>query len=230
MQANQPSADISVIAIDGPSASGKGTVAARVAAELNFHYLDSGAIYRLTALAAMHRNIGLDDEQAVAALAAQLDAHFMEGMILLDGDDATEQIRSEAVGEGASRVAVLPQVRRALLQRQRDFCRQPGLVADGRDMGSVVFPASRLKIFLTASAEERAVRRYKQLIAKGETVIFDRILQDIMQRDERDRARSVAPLQQLSDAHLLDTTAMSVDLAVQTVINWWLASSAAPAK
>ncbi len=214
-----------VLSIDGPSASGKGTVAARVAAELGSHYLDSGAMYRLTALAASHRSVPLDEEMQVAAVAAQLDAHFVEGMILLDGEDATEDIRSEAIGEAASKVAVLPAVRMALLQRQRDFSRKPGLVADGRDMGSVVFPHSRLKVFLTASAEERAIRRYKQLIAKGEAVIFERILQDIEQRDARDRARSVAPLQQLPDAKLLDTTQLSVDEAVNTVLGWWRAGS-----
>lgn len=210
-----------VIAIDGPSASGKGTVAARVAAALGFHYLDSGAMYRLTALAAVHRDISFDDEAALSQAASTLNAHFIEGMILLDGEDATELIRAETVGEGASQVAVLPAVRAALLQRQRDFRRKPGLVADGRDMGSVVFPDSPLKIFLTASAKERAERRHKQLIAKGESVIFSRILQDIELRDERDRARTVAPLRRLPDARLLDTTSMSVDAAVQTVLAWW---------
>ncbi|HEY9103930.1 (d)CMP kinase [Chitinimonas sp.] len=212
---------VSVIAIDGPSASGKGTVAARVAAALGWHYLDSGALYRLTALAAQRRTLALDDEAAICQVAATLDVSFLEGMILLEGDDATELIRAEAVGEGASRVAVLPSVREALLQRQRDFARQPGLVADGRDMGSVVFPKAPLKVFLTASAEERANRRYKQLIAKGESVNISQILQDIEQRDARDRARSVAPLQQLPDARLLDTTQLTVDAAVRTVLDWW---------
>lgn len=212
---------IPVIAIDGPSASGKGTVAARVAAALGWHYLDSGALYRLTALAAIHAGVSLDDEAAVSQVASKLDASFLEGMILLEGEDATELIRAEAVGEGASRVAVLPRVRTALLQRQQDFARAPGLVADGRDMGSVVFPAATLKIFLTAGAEERANRRYKQLIAKGESVNIVRILEDIEQRDARDRARTVAPLKQLDDARLLDTTHMPVDAAVQTVLDWW---------
>ncbi|GAB3250339.1 (d)CMP kinase [Chitinimonas naiadis] len=212
---------VSVIAIDGPSASGKGTVAARVAAALGWHYLDSGALYRLTALAAQMRGLSLDDERAICAVAAGLDVAFLEGMILLDGEDATELIRAESVGEGASRVAVLPSVRDALLQRQRDFARAPGLVADGRDMGSVVFPAAPLKVFLTASAEERANRRYKQLIAKGESVMIAQILQDIEQRDARDRARTVAPLQQLPDARLLDTTALTVEQAVRTVLDWW---------
>ncbi|SFZ72787.1 (d)CMP kinase [Chitinimonas taiwanensis] len=218
---------IPVIAIDGPSASGKGTVAARVAASLAWHYLDSGALYRLTALAALQRGLALDDEPALAALAAKLDVAFLEGMILLDGEDATETIRAEAIGEGASRVAVLPTVRTALLQRQRDFAHAPGLVADGRDMGSVVFPHAPLKIFLTASAEERANRRYKQLIAKGEKITLSQILQDIEQRDARDRARSVAPLQQLPDALLLDTTRLSIEQSVQFVLDHWRAVSAA---
>jgi CMP/dCMP kinase len=217
---------IPVIAIDGPSASGKGTVAARVAASLAWHYLDSGALYRLTALAALQRGLALDDEPALAALAAKLDVAFLEGMILLDGEDATETIRAEAIGEGASRVAVLPTVRTALLQRQRDFAHAPGLVADGRDMGSVVFPHAPLKIFLTASAEERANRRYKQLIAKGEKITLSQILQDIEQRDARDRARSVAPLQQLPDALLLDTTSLSIEQSVQFVLDHWRAVSA----
>lgn len=218
---------IPVIAIDGPSASGKGTVAARVAASLAWHYLDSGALYRLTALAALQRGLALDDEPSLAALAAKLDVAFLEGMILLDGEDATETIRAEAIGEGASRVAVLPTVRTALLQRQRDFAHAPGLVADGRDMGSVVFPHAPLKIFLTASAEERANRRYKQLIAKGEKITLSQILQDIEQRDARDRARSVAPLQQLPDALLLDTTRLSIEQSVQFVLDHWRAVSAA---
>lgn len=217
---------IPVIAIDGPSASGKGTVAARVAASLAWHYLDSGALYRLTALAALQRGLTLDDEPALAALAAKLDVAFLEGMILLDGEDATETIRAEAIGEGASRVAVLPTVRTALLQRQRDFAHAPGLVADGRDMGSVVFPHAPLKIFLTASAEERANRRYKQLIAKGEKITLSQILQDIEQRDARDLARSVAPLQQLPDALLLDTTSLSIEQSVQFVLDHWRAVSA----
>lgn len=216
---------IPVIAIDGPSASGKGTVAARVAAALGWHYLDSGALYRLTALAVLQRGLQLDDAQQVTAVAAALDVSFLEGMILLDGEDATELIRAEAVGEAASKVAVLPSVRAALLQRQRDFARAPGLVADGRDMGSAVFPEATLKVFLTASAEERASRRYKQLIAKGESVNILQILQDIEQRDTRDRARSVAPLQQLPDAHLLDTTQLSIEQAVKAVLDWWQAVS-----
>ncbi|MGQ5521943.1 (d)CMP kinase [Chitinimonas sp. PSY-7] len=216
---------VPVIAIDGPSASGKGTVAARVAAALGWHYLDSGALYRLTALAAIQHGVPLDDESAIAAIAASLDVAFLEGMILLEGDDATELIRAEVIGEGASKVAVLPTVRTALLQRQRDFAREPGLVADGRDMGSVVFPGAQLKIFLTASAEERANRRYKQLIAKGEETTISQILLDIEQRDARDRTRPIAPLQQTADALLLDTTEMSVEKAVQVVLDGWREAS-----
>ncbi|PHV11374.1 (d)CMP kinase [Chitinimonas sp. BJB300] len=217
---------IPIIAIDGPSASGKGSVAARVAAALGWHYLDSGALYRLTALAATQHGVALGDEANVAAIAASLDVAFLEGMILLEGEDATELIRTEAVGEGASKVAVLPSVRRALLQRQRDFARAPGLVADGRDMGSVIFPEAQLKIFLTASAGERANRRYKQLIAKGEEATISRILLDIEQRDARDRARAVAPLRQIADARLLDTTEMSIEKAVQIVLDGWREISA----
>jgi cytidylate kinase len=212
---------IPIITIDGPSASGKGTVAARVAAALGWHLLDSGALYRLTALAALRRKVILDDEAAVASVAAALDVAFLEGRILLDGDDAAEDIRAEQVGESASRVAALPAVRAALMQRQRDFAKAPGLVADGRDMGSVVFPTAQLKVFLTASSEERAARRYKQLIAKGESVNILQIKQDIEQRDARDSARSVAPLRQEPDALLLDTTTLSVDAAVQMVLAWW---------
>lgn len=210
-----------VIAVDGPSASGKGTVAARVAAALEFHYLDSGALYRLTALAALHRGVSFDDGEGLTAVAAALDASFVEGVILLDGEEATEDIRAEAVGEGASRVASLPSVRAALLDRQRAFQRQPGLVADGRDMGSVVFPQAQLKVFLTATAEVRAERRHKQLIAKGEGVTIHKILEDIQRRDERDSARAAAPLVQLPDARLLDTSAMTIDQAVRTVLGWW---------
>ncbi|MFC4158841.1 (d)CMP kinase [Chitinimonas lacunae] len=210
-----------VIALDGPSASGKGTVAARVAAALEFHYLDSGALYRLTALAAVRRGVLFDDVEGLTEVARALDASFVEGVILLDGEEATEAIRSEAIGEGASRVAALAPVRDALLARQRAFQRLPGLVADGRDMGSVVFPQAQLKVFLTATAEVRAERRHKQLIAKGEDVTIQKILEDIQQRDARDSARTVAPLVQLPDARLLDTSAMTIDQAVRTVLGWW---------
>jgi 3-phosphoshikimate 1-carboxyvinyltransferase len=208
-----------VIAIDGPSASGKGTVAQRVAQTLGFHFLDSGALYRLTALAAMRTGVSLDDEAAVAAVAADLPAEFGDERILLSGDDVTEAIRAEDVGIGASKVAAMPAVRAALLERQRAYRRLPGLVADGRDMGSVVFPESPAKVFLTASAEARAERRYKQLIEKGMPANMLTLLQDLQERDARDAARSVAPLKQCADAALVDTTPMGIDEAVAAVLD-----------
>lgn len=214
---------VPVIAIDGPSASGKGTVAARVAERLGFHYLDSGSLYRLVALHADRQGLAWDDETAVAALARALPARFEDGRVLLDGNDASEAIRAERIGIGASRVGALPAVRAALLQRQRDFRLAPGLVTDGRDMGSVVFPDAGLKVFLTASAEERAQRRHKQLIGKGESANLPQIRQDIVDRDRRDAARSVAPLRQEPDARLLDTTSMTIDQAVEQVVSWFLA-------
>ena len=214
---------IPVIAIDGPSASGKGTVAQRVAKRLGFHFLDSGALYRLTALAAMRGGVALDDEMAVAKVAAALPAEFPGERILLSGDDVTDAIRAEAVGVGASVVAALPAVRAALLERQRAYRRAPGLVADGRDMGSVVFPDAPVKVFLTASAEARAERRYKQLIEKGMPANMHALLQDIVremrERDARDAARSVAPLRQEADAELVDTTPMGIDEAVAAVLD-----------
>ncbi len=207
-----------VIAIDGPSASGKGTVAERVAAALGYHYLDSGSLYRLTALAALRGGVALDDEGGVAGLAAGLPASFEGGRILLAGDDVTDAIRSEEISVGASKVAALPAVRGALLARQRAYRRFPGLVADGRDMGSVVFPAAVAKTFLTASAEIRAERRYKQLIAKGMPANMHALLQDLRERDARDAQRSVAPLQQCVDADRVDTTAMDIEAAVAAVM------------
>ena len=208
-----------VIAIDGPSASGKGTVAQRVATTLGYHFLDSGALYRLTALAAMRAGVALDDESAVAAVATALPATFEGERILLAGDDVTEAIRAEDVGVGASKVAVLPVVRWALLERQRAYRRFPGLVADGRDMGSVVFPGAPVKVFLTASAEARAQRRHKQLIEKGMAANIRTLLQDLQERDARDAARAVAPLRQEDDAALVDTTPMSIDEAVAAVLD-----------
>ncbi len=207
-----------VIAIDGPSASGKGTVAARVAERLGFHYLDSGALYRLVALAALRAGVSLEDGPALAGIAEVLPARFEGGRILLEGEDATEAIRSEACSAGASKVAAFPAVRAALLGRQRAYRQPPGLVAEGRDMGSVVFPDAALKVFLTATAEARAERRHKQLIDKGMSVSIDTLLQDLRERDARDSARAVAPLQKCADAELLDTTAMTVDEAVTWVV------------
>ena len=212
---------IPVITLDGPSASGKGTVAARVAASLGFHYLDSGALYRLMALYAMRNQIALDHEARLAMAAVRLPATFAEGVVKLEGEDVSDAIRAEEVGIGASKVAVLPALRAALLQRQRDFRQAPGLVTDGRDMGSVVFPDATVKVFLTASAAERARRRHKQLIDKGEAANILQIQQDIEERDARDAARPVAPLKAEADAHMLDTTDLTVDQAVAQVLVWW---------
>ncbi|MEW6294067.1 MAG: bifunctional 3-phosphoshikimate 1-carboxyvinyltransferase/cytidylate kinase [Pseudomonadota bacterium] len=212
-----------VIAIDGPSASGKGTVAQSVAAALGYHFLDSGALYRLTALAAMKANVSLDDEQAVATVAASLPAEFAGDRILLAGEEVNEAIRAEEVGNGASKIAALPAVRTALLERQRAYRRFPGLVADGRDMGSVVFPDAPVKVFLTASAAARAERRYKQLIDKGMPDNIRPLLRDIVkdleERDARDAARPVAPLKHYPDADLVDTTALTIEQAVAAVLD-----------
>jgi 3-phosphoshikimate 1-carboxyvinyltransferase len=207
-----------VIAIDGPSASGKGTVAERVAAAFGYHYLDSGSLYRLTALAGLRAGKALDDEAGLATLAASLPARFSAGRIYLNEDDVTDAIRSEEISVGASKVAALPAVRTALLGRQRAYRRFPGLVADGRDMASVVFPGAVAKVFLTASAAARAERRYKQLIAKGMPANMHALLQDLQDRDARDAQRSVAPLRQCDDADLVETTEMSIEAAVAAVM------------
>ena len=211
---------VPVIAIDGPSASGKGTVAAKVAAQLGWHYLDSGAIYRLTALAAQRAGIAWDDEAGVAAVAAGLDVEFGENSIRLAGEEVGDAIRHEEISLGASRIAALPEVRRALLFRQRQFRRAPGLVADGRDMASVVFPDAQTKVFLTASVEVRAQRRYKQLIEKGIAASITPLLLDLRERDLRDSQRSVAPLQQSEGAHLLDTTDLTIVQTVEQILTW----------
>lgn len=211
---------VPVIAIDGPSASGKGTVAEAVAAQLGFQYLDSGALYRLTALAALRRDVALDDETALSEVARDLSPKFTDRRIWLDGDDVSLALRSEQCAEAASRVAVLPAVRSALLARQRAFRQPPGLVADGRDMGSVVFPDAKLKIYLTASPEVRAERRYKQLIEKGLCANLEDLLQEIRNRDTRDANRSVAPLELAPGAKLLDTSRLSIDEAVAQVLAW----------
>lgn len=209
-----------VIAIDGPSASGKGTVAARVAAELGFAYLDSGALYRLTALAAQRAGVDWSDEAQVAAIAEKLDVVFSETDISLDGQPVGDDIRTEEISAGASKVAALPAVRAALLFRQRAFNTVPGLVGDGRDIGSVIFPQAQLKVFLTATAEARAERRYKQLIGKGFSANLPDLLLDLQQRDARDSQRSVAPLRQEADAKLLDTTSLTIEEAVNQVLMW----------
>jgi cytidylate kinase len=208
-----------VITIDGPSASGKGTVAERVATALGFHFLDSGALYRLTALSALKHGVALDDEVRVAELAARLPASFHDGAVWLENENVHEAIRAEAVGEGASKVAALPAVRAALLDRQRAYRQAPGLVADGRDMGTVVFADAVAKVFLTASAEARAERRYKQLIEKGNSASLPALVADMQARDARDTARAVAPLKPAPDALFLDTTRMDVESAVQAVLD-----------
>ena len=208
-----------VIAIDGPAASGKGTIAAGVARELGFRYLDSGSLYRLVALKALRAGIPVTDEAALAVAASDLDFAFDNGGVQLGGEDATEGIRSEAVSAAASQVAVHPAVRRALLSRQRAFRQAPGLVADGRDMGTVVFPDAAIKVFVTASAEERAKRRYKQLIAKGISITMGGLLRDIRERDARDAGRVAAPLKPADDAVILDTTDLTIDAAIGAVLD-----------
>ena len=210
---------IPVIAIDGPTASGKGTVAQRVAEKLGFHYLDSGALYRLTAFAALGKSVDLDDETGVARVASTLKIVFRADKTMLDGVDVSNAIRTESASQNASRVAALPAVRDALLTLQRDFRVSPGLVADGRDMGSVVFPDAELKIFLTASAEARAERRTKQLKEKGMSAIMDDVVKDLRARDDRDMNRPVAPLKHNPDAYLIDTTGISADVAVQKILD-----------
>lgn len=214
-----------VIAIDGTTASGKGTVAQRVASALGFHYLDSGSLYRLAALAAQRAGVSLDDEAAVAALAGRLAIRFADHQVWLDGQDVTDAIRSEEASQNASRVAALPRVREALLQRQRDFREPPGLVCDGRDMGSVVFPDAAHKFFLTASVEARAERRTKQLKEKGMSAIMADVVKELRIRDERDMSRPVAPLKHYPDAYLIDTTGISADQAVQEILNRYRHSS-----
>ena len=218
---------IPVIAIDGPTASGKGTVAAAVAARLGFHYLDSGALYRIVALAALRNDVAALDPATLARLAGAIDPAFVEGKILENGDDITLAIRTEAVSQTASRCAVFPEVRQALLERQRAFRRPPGLVADGRDMGTVVFPDAPLKVYLTASAEERAQRRYKQLIAKGIPATLKGLLRDLHERDARDSGRADAPLVVASDALLIDTTGLSIVAATDRIVEAWETSRGA---
>jgi cytidylate kinase len=213
-----------VIAIDGPSGSGKGTIARRVAKALGFHLLDSGALYRLTAIAAQDRGIELEDADAVAQVARSLDVRFDSAgdgseRILLSGKDVTLKVRKESTGAGASQVAAIAVVREALLERQRAFRRAPGLVADGRDMGTHVFSSAVLKIFLTASAGERAKRRYKQLKDKGVDVSLAALSRDIEDRDRRDSERSVAPLRPASDARILDSSGQSIEAVTQTVLD-----------
>lgn len=214
---------VPVIAIDGPSGSGKGTIARRVARHFGWHLLDSGALYRLVALAGMHSGLSGTDVAGHARLAAALDVQFgMDGQgeeqVFLAGSDVTRELRAEASGEAASRVAAWPEVRSALLGRQRAFARLPGLVADGRDMGSIVFPDAGLKIFLTASPEQRALRRYKQLKEKGLSGSLAGLSAEIAERDRRDTTRAVAPLIAVPDAIIVDSTALSIEEVVGRVI------------
>jgi len=210
-----------VITIDGPTASGKGTVAHRVAKHLGYHYLDSGALYRLTALMAQNKGVALDDETAIAALARALPCRFDHGHVLLEGVDVTDEVRAEAIGVAASKIAVLQEVRKALVDLQVSFRNTPGLVADGRDMGTVIFPDAQLKIFLTASAEARASRRYKQLIEKGISANMENLVKDLIERDARDSARTAAPLKPSPDAIILDTSEITAEQAVQNVLEWF---------
>ena len=207
-----------VIAIDGPTASGKGTVAAAVAAALGFHYLDSGALYRVVALAALRRKAALNDGAALARLARRITPVFVEGKIIQDGEDITTLIRTEEVSRAASQCAIFPAVRQALLERQQAFRQPPGLVADGRDMGTVVFPDASVKIYLTASVRERARRRYKQLIEKGIPATIDGLSLDLMERDARDSGRADAPLAVAPDALVVDTTRMPITDAIGAVV------------
>ncbi|AKU66479.1 3-phosphoshikimate 1-carboxyvinyltransferase [Ottowia sp. oral taxon 894] len=219
--AARPARAVPVICIDGPTASGKGTLAAALAARLGWHYLDSGALYRATALAARQAGVALDDEAALARLAAALPLRFEAGRVWLDGRDVSEALRSEQTGMDASALAPLPAVRAALLNLQRGMARLPGLVADGRDMGTVVFADAPLKVFLTASTETRAERRYKQLAAKGISANIARLRDDLQARDARDASRAAAPLKAAQDALALDNSCLSIEQSVQQVLDWW---------
>ncbi len=209
----------SVIAIDGPSASGKGTIAQLVAEVLGYHYLDSGALYRIVAFAAKNNNIAWNNENLLAELAQQIDIKFSAGEIYLNHQKITGALRTELIGQGSSEVAMHAAVRKALIDLQHSFRQMPGLVADGRDMATVIFPDAKLKIFLTATAEIRAERRYKQLIAQHESADYQQILQDLQERDARDQQRSMAPLILAPDALLLETSQRSINEAVTFVLN-----------
>jgi cytidylate kinase len=214
-----------VITIDGPGGSGKGTICRLVAQKLGWHLLDSGAIYRVLALAAIHHNIAPEDEEALQPLAAHLDVQFTcdehsNVRITLEGENVSHTIRTEQVGSVASKIASLPRVREALLRRQRAFREAPGLVADGRDMGTVVFPGAEVKIFLTADATERARRRYLELKQKGLDVNIDDLLDEIQTRDERDMNRAVAPLKPAADAYMLDSTNKTIDQVLEEVLSF----------
>lgn len=210
-----------VITIDGPSGAGKGTVSSMLAKKLGWHFLDSGAIYRVLAMASVHHQIPADDEVGLLPLASGLDVNFktvdVGTRVILEGEDVTDEIRTESVGAIASKIASLPSIREALLRRQRAFKQAPGLVADGRDMGTVVFPNAEVKVFLTASAEERAQRRYDQLKGKGFDVSISRLLTDIQARDERDENRTVAPLVSAKDALVIDSTQLDINQVYEKI-------------
>lgn len=209
-----------VITIDGPTASGKGTVAQRLASILGFHYLDSGALYRLIALASQQKGLDPNNAEALAKLAADVDIQFSEGRVWLNGESVAQQIRVEEIGNLASIIATHTILRQALIARQRSFCRSPGLVADGRDMGTVIFPHAQLKVFLVASVEVRAQRRYKQLIEKGFSASIADLLRDLRERDARDYARLAAPLKAAKDAHVLDSSLLSAEQVIEQVLAW----------
>ncbi|WP_261641677.1 (d)CMP kinase [Erwinia mallotivora] len=213
-----------VITIDGPSGAGKGTLCRAIAEALQWHLLDSGAIYRVLALAALHHQVDITSEEALVPIAAHLDVRFVstdgEMEVILEGENVSGEIRTQDVSNTASKVAAFPRVREALLRRQRAFRDLPGLIADGRDMGTVVFPDAPVKVFLDASSEERAHRRMRQLQEKGFSVNFERLLSEIKERDERDRNRAVAPLRPASDALILDSTSMSVEQVIETTLNY----------
>ena len=220
---NTSAADVPVIAVDGPGGSGKGTITTRLARHLGWHFLDSGALYRLTALAVMKRQAPLDDESELGEIAANLDIRFETNganvITWLEGEDVSDRLRNEETGVMASKIAVIPAVRKALTSRQRRFRQAPGLVADGRDMGTVIFPDANIKIFLTASAEIRAQRRYKQLKDKGESVNLTRLFKEIKARDLRDQSRSIAPLRPAENAVIIDSTELSIDEVFNKIVS-----------
>lgn len=212
---------VEVITVDGPTASGKGTIASKLAQVLGFHYLDSGALFRLTALSCLSNRLDLSDAASCAQAALKMKLRFEEGKIFLFDQDVTDAIREEKIGIAASQVATMPAVREAILSLERGLCREPGLVADGRDMGTVVFPQARLKIFLTASAKVRAERRYKQLIQRGISANLADLTHDLEERDRRDRERTVSPMRPAADARLLDSSEMTIDETVNRILSWY---------